>query len=93
MTSQIFGLLSFVLSAYWWVLLAHVIFSWIPRPPEPMMPFVLGVRALVEPLAAPLRRAIPPLRLGGVALDLSILVLFFGTAILRGVFASLAANT
>jgi YggT family protein len=84
---QSFGLLSFLLGAYWWVLLAHVIFSWIPRPPEPLMPFVLGVRALVEPLAAPLRRVIPPLRLGGVALDLSILVLFFGTSILRGVFA------
>jgi YggT family protein len=58
------------------VLLAHVIFSWVPRPPEPLMPFVLGVRRVVEPVAAPIRRVIPPLRLGGIALDLSIILLF-----------------
>jgi YggT family protein len=67
------------------VLLLHVIFSWVPRPPEPLMPFVLGVRRLVEPVAAPIRKALPPLRLGGVGLDLSILVLFFGIIILQRV--------
>jgi YggT family protein len=82
-------MISFLLGLYFWVLLAHVIFSWIPRPPEPLMPFVLGVRALVEPVAAPLRRVIPPLRLGGIALDLSILILFFGIRILQAVFASI----
>lgn len=84
-----FAPLSFVLTVFWWVLLLHVIFSWIPRPPEPIMPFVLGVRRLVEPVAAPLRRAIPPLRLGGIALDLSIIVLFIGVAILRGIVGSI----
>jgi YggT family protein len=83
------GPLSFLLTVYWWILLLHVIFSWIPRPPEPMMPFVLGIRRLVDPVVAPLRRVIPPLRLGGIALDLSILVVFFGVSILRGVFASM----
>ncbi len=65
------------------VLLLHVIFSWVPRPPEPLMPFVVGVRRLVEPVAAPIRKALPPLRLGGIGLDLSILVLFFGIIILQ----------
>ena len=82
------GPISTLLTVYWWVLLLHVVFSWVPRPPDPMMPFVLGVRRLVEPVAAPLRRVIPPLRLGGIALDLSILVLFFGVVILRDVAAS-----
>jgi YggT family protein len=79
-------MISTLLGLYFYVLLAHVIFSWVPRPPEPIMPFVLGVRKLVEPVAAPIRRVLPPLRIGGVALDLSILVLFFGVSILRGVF-------
>lgn len=65
------------------VLLLHVIFSWVPRPPEPLMPFVVGVRRLVEPVAAPIRKVLPPLRLGGIGLDLSILVLFFGIIILQ----------
>lgn len=73
-----------LLTLYWLVLLAHVVFSWVPRPPEPIIPLVRGVRALVEPVAAPLRRAIPPLQLGGMGLDLSILILFFAVILLRG---------
>ena len=82
-------MISTLLGLYFWVLLAHVVFSWVPRPPEPLMPFVVGVRRLVEPVAAPIRRVLPPLRLGGIALDLSILVLFFGLRILQSVFASI----
>ena len=82
-------MISTLLGLYFYVLLAHVIFSWVPRPPEPIVPFVLGVRKLVEPVAAPIRRVLPPLRIGGIALDLSILVLFFGVTILQGVFRSI----
>lgn len=77
------SILCLLLDAYWIVLLMHVIFSWVPRPPEPILPLVRGVRALVEPLAAPLRRRIPPLRLGGIGLDLSIIILFVAVIILR----------
>ncbi len=72
-----------LLQAYWLVLFIHVILSWVPRPPEPIMPLVRGVRRLVEPLAAPLRRMIPPLRLGGVGLDLSIITLFLAVYVLQ----------
>lgn len=82
-------MISTLLGLYFYVLLAHVIFSWVPRPPEPIVPFVLGVRKLVEPVAAPIRRVLPPLRIGGIALDLSILVLFVGVSILQGVFRSM----
>jgi YggT family protein len=83
------GPISFLLNIYIFVLLAHVIFSWVPRPPEPLMPFVVGVRRLVEPLLTPLRRVIPSVPIGGVRLDLSIIVLFIATRILIGVFASM----
>ena len=36
-----------------------------------------------------LRKLIPPLRMGGIALDLSILVLFFGLQILSRIFMAL----
>lgn len=70
-------LLCYLLTAFQIVLIAHVIFSWVPRPPEPIVPLVRGVRSIVEPVAAPIRRAIPPVNLGGVGLDLSIIILFF----------------
>jgi YggT family protein len=82
-------MLSNLLGFYWWILVLHVIFSWVPSPPAPIQPFVLGVRALVEPLARPIRRVMPPLQIGGVGLDLSILVLFFGVSILRSILFSM----
>ncbi len=73
----------YALIAYEIVLFTHVILSWVPRPPEPIMPLVRGVRGLVEPVAAPLRRAIPPLQMGGIGLDLSILVIFLAIYLLQ----------
>lgn len=78
-------MLSTLIGLFYWVLILHVIFSWIPRPPQPIQPFVLGVAAIVEPVARPIRRILPPLQIGGVGLDLSILVLFFGLRILQGI--------
>lgn len=72
-----------LLQLYLLVLLAHVVFSWVPRPPEPLQPVVRGVRAITEPLLAPLRRVVPPVRLGGAALDVSILIVFFALIILQ----------
>lgn len=81
--------LSSALGIYTLVLLGHVIFSWIPRPPEPLLPVRAGLSALVDPLLRPLRRVIPPLRLGGIALDLSIIVLFIGARVLQGALGRL----
>lgn len=79
-------ILCYLLQAYFVVLIAYVILSWVPRPPQPIMPLVRGLSVLVDPLLRPLRRVIPPLQLGGsgVGLDLSILVLFFGLIIIQG---------
>lgn len=82
-------MITLLLQIFLIVLFAHVIFSWVPRPPEPLMPFVLGVRRVVEPVAAPLRRLIPPLRLGGIALDLSIILLFIIVRLLMSVTSGL----
>lgn len=66
------------------ILFVRVIFTWIPRPPEPLMPVVNATRVATDWAVLPLRNALPPVRLGGVALDLSILVLFFGVQIIQG---------
>jgi YggT family protein len=43
-----------------------------------------GVRSITEPILAPVRRVIPPLRVGGMAIDLSFIVVFFAIVLLRG---------
>ena len=78
----LFGVLCTALLLYTIVLIIHVVLSWVPSPPEPVLPLARGVRALTDPLLVPLRRVIPPLQLGGVALDLSIIVLFVGVWLL-----------
>lgn len=67
------------------VLILHVVFSWVPRPPEPLMPFVLGIRRLIDPLASPIRKVLPQPQIGMVRLDLSIIVLFLGLFLLRAI--------
>jgi YggT family protein len=53
--------------------------SW--RPGRPLV-YVLEVAySITDPPLKALRRVIPPLRLGGIALDLSFLVLFVGISI------------
>lgn len=73
------------LTAFWVLLLVRVIFSWIPRPPEPLLVVSDVANKATDWAVAPLRNAIPPVRMGGVALDLSILVLFFGVNILQAI--------
>ena len=42
-----------------------------------------GVTAVTEPILAPVRRVIPPLRVGGMSFDLAFIVVFFAIVLLR----------
>jgi YggT family protein len=42
-----------------------------------------GVRAMTEPVLAPVRRVLPPLRLGSAALDTSFIAVFVTVSLLR----------
>lgn len=75
-----------LLQLYFIVLIVRIILSWVPSLPEPVEPLARIVRGLTDPLLIPLRRMIPPVRVGPGALDLSPLVLFFGISILQSLF-------
>lgn len=74
------------LFAYQIILFARVILSWVPAPPDALRPVVSFVFAATEPLMRLARPLIPPLRVGAVALDLSIVLLFVGILLLQQVF-------
>ncbi len=79
-------LLCRLLDAYLIILFARVIISWFPIAPGSTMATVYGfLHAVTEPVLGPLRRLIPPLGMGGMGLDLSPIIVFFGIAILRQV--------
>ena len=72
---MIFTVVADVLEAYLVLLFVRVILSWIPVDPwSKFAPAVRWIHRVTDPVLVPVRRLIPPLRLGGGAIDLSPLV-------------------
>lgn len=64
-----------VLEAYVVVLLVRAVLSWFPDSSGPVLrPLQRWLTAVTEPVLSPVRRVVPPVRLGGGYLDLSLLV-------------------
>ncbi len=77
-------LLCRLLDAYLIVMFARIILSWFPIEPGSGLASVYGfLYSITEPVLGPIRRVIPPMGMGGMGLDLSPLVVFFGISILR----------
>lgn len=76
-------LIVWALQIYVIVVFAWIILSWIRVSPDhPVAKLSLVLDRLVYPVLLPLRRVVPPLRLGGAMLDLSPIVLLIGIQIL-----------
>lgn len=72
-----------LLLAYLLVIFVRVVMSWFPLQPGGFGAQVYGLTVrLTEPLLGPLRRALPPLRFGAAAIDLSPIILIVGIQIL-----------
>ena len=85
------GVLNLILQIYFYAVLAWVILSWIPTSSEhPLGKVNVFLDRIIYPVILPLRRVIPPVRLGGGMLDLSPIVLLIGLQLLmrlvRGIF-------
>jgi YggT family protein len=76
-----------ILFGFFLLLIARVVFDYVQmfaRSWEPRGLWLLlleVIYTITDPPVKALRRVIPPLRLGGISLDLSILVLFLALAI------------
>lgn len=72
-----------LIQLYTLVVFARILLEWVRVPSDHPVGKVRSVLAsIVDPVLTPLRRIIPPVRLGGAALDLSPLVLLIGLSIL-----------
>ncbi|MGH9093130.1 MAG: YggT family protein [Acidimicrobiales bacterium] len=69
-----------VLEVYLWgVLFPRALLSWFPVSPGSwLVPVNTVLYRLSEPVLAPVRRLIPPARLGGMGLDVSFIIVFLG---------------
>lgn len=95
---MVFSVLATALWIYWLILIGRLIFDWVQvfardwRPRGPLLIIAEGIYTVTDPPLNFLRRFIPPLRLGQVALDLSFLVLILAVGIGVSVLSSLAAG-
>lgn len=85
-------LLYVLLTIAYFALIAWIVLSWVVAfgrltYGHPVRRVFDALAAAINPVLEPIRRVIPPLRVGGMALDLAPLVLFFAIAILRGMVA------
>jgi YggT family protein len=92
--SAIGALLGTVLLIFQLVLLARVVVDWIAvlsAGPEPGWRRTARrvTHAATEPVLVPVRRVLPPARIGSVAIDLAFVVVFVAVLLLRQVVVSL----
>ena len=65
-------LVCLILNLYWFVILARIIMSWIRiTPGTPVASIYSVIFSITEPVLGPLRRMIPPVRMGMGAIDVS----------------------
>lgn len=72
---------------YLLVVFARIIMSWFPPTPGTTYARIFeGFDRVTEPVLAPVRRMLPPVRMGTMGLDLSPIVVFLiGTLLLRAI--------
>lgn len=64
-------------------LFARIILSWFPISPDSPFATVFGfLYSITEPVLGPIRRLLPPMGVGGMALDLSPIIVIFGFQLL-----------
>lgn len=79
------GIICTALSLYSLAVLIWVILSWVRVPStHPLGRITVFLDRIIYPVILPIRRVVPPLRLGGGALDLSPIVLLIGLSLLQG---------
>jgi YggT family protein len=74
-----------LIQLYMLVIFARIIMSWFPPTPGTTYAQIFeGFDKATEPVLAPIRAMLPPVRMGGMGLDLSPIVVFvIGTLLLR----------
>lgn len=83
-------ILADILGVYRIAVFAWIIMSWVRiSSGHPLARLQLFLDRIIYPVILPMRRFLPPLRLGGMMLDLSPIVLLIGISLLQGVLRRL----
>jgi len=80
------GFVCTLLNLYLVVIFVRIILTWFPISSHGTMATVAGFLYLItDPVLLPIRRALPPVRIGMMALDLSPIVVIIGIQVLASI--------
>ena len=80
---MIWPIVHLILNVFLFSLMARIVLSWFPSSgPGTLETIQLVLFRITEPVLAPIRNLIPPVRFGGMGLDLSPLIVFLVLEIL-----------
>jgi YggT family protein len=72
---SVFDIIAYIVEAYVVLLIARALLSWFPaRPGSVLFRVVSALDTVIEPVLRPIRRVLPPIRAGGMGIDLSFIV-------------------
>lgn len=83
--------LDLLLGIYLYILIGRLIFEWIQvfarqwKPQGVILVIAEAIYTVTDPPLKAIRKVVPPLRLGGVSLDLAFLILIIVVSILRAI--------
>jgi YggT family protein len=95
MVSTVASLISSLLSLYVLILIARLVLEYVSifardwRPKGPVLLLSETVYTLTDPPLKAIRKLVPNLRIGNVAIDLSFIILLFAISVTRTLLASL----
>jgi YggT family protein len=74
------------LMIYMVMIIVRIVMTYFPLDPDGLMATIAGFLFVVtDPVLSPLRRLLPPIRIGTMALDISPIVVIIGIQIVLGV--------
>lgn len=94
MVNYLFLTLSLIIEIFTFLLIARILIEMVQsfsrnfRPPRWFVMIAEPIFVITDPPVKALRRVIPPVRMGSVALDVSVLVLFFGLQLIQMLLSS-----
>ena len=75
-----------IIEFYVFALIARALLSWFPvHAGSPLLGVIRVLDRLTEPVLAPIRRLLPPVRAGGMAIDLSIIIAIIGMQVVGSI--------
>jgi YggT family protein len=72
---NVLNILAYLVEAYVLILIARALLSWLPSHPGTVLFRIVRVLdSVTEPVLRPIRKVLPPVRAGGMGIDLSIII-------------------